>query len=128
MAPRPSVPVITLKEVMMGGANRKGHRCAPCGGGSAVLQSLADKAKRFAFLWGVVLVLGATYVTLHTRDAYFERGRGVLVGSSRARRVPSGHRHGVPTGRRPDTAHFAPRTRRSRCSLHRGSGRQQVAT
>jgi hypothetical protein len=77
MAPRPSVPVITLKEVMMGGANRKGHRCAPCGGGSAILQSLADKAKRFAFLWGVVLVLGATYVTLHTRDAYFERGRGV---------------------------------------------------
>ncbi|KAH8095625.1 ATPase [Aureococcus anophagefferens] len=79
MAPRFSAPVITLKEVMMGGANRKGHRCAPCGGGSAVLQSLADKAKRFAFLWGVVLVLGATYVTLHTRDAFFERGRGVLV-------------------------------------------------
>ncbi|KAH8049965.1 ABC transporter G family member [Aureococcus anophagefferens] len=85
MAPRFSAPVITLKEVMMGGANRKGHRCAPCGGGSAVLQSLADKAKRFAFLWGVVLVLGATYVTLHTRDAFFERGRGVLVGFSRAR-------------------------------------------
>ena len=93
MAPRPSVPVITLKEVMMGGANRKGHRCAPCGGGSAVLQSLADKAKRFAFLWGVVLVLGATYVTLHTRDAFFERGRGVLVGSSRARRLQHTHTH-----------------------------------
>ena len=102
MAPRPSAPVITLKEVMMGGANRKGHRCAPCGGGSAVLQSLADKAKRFAFLWGVVLVLGATYVTLHTRDAYFERGRGVRGrvsararrrGGRRYRREPRGERN-----------------------------------
>ncbi|KAH8068461.1 hypothetical protein JL721_6599 [Aureococcus anophagefferens] len=86
MAPRFSAPVITLKEVMMGGANRKAT-AAPLRrrvGGPPVL---ADKAKRFAFLWGVVLVLGATYVTLHTRDAFFERGRGVLVGRARRGRA-----------------------------------------